>query len=250
MSHEATISALAMGLCKIGDKLPRVQLAVVMYPTARMKQAVAELYAHIIKFFIRTQSWHQENWVKHAWHSISRPVELRYSDLLSEIEMRSQMVHELTIAGSQAKQRVMYRKMDEVAQRSLARDSGMVQIKDLLSSKQFSKQYRGRNSLPVSLHIVLSGEFVQTNQLISNVFLKTTEYLSIGFSETNQRLEDLQLCEIIDFVAIATVTDPDTILTLCLALMARRRNKQAQATHQYTWLHPGWPIGRDPIGPP
>lgn len=90
----------------------------------------------------------------------------------------------------------------------------------------------------LALHIVLSGEFSQTNQLLSNAFLKTTESLSRGFLETNQRLTDLQLSEIIDFVEIATVTDPDIILTLCLSLMARRRYKQTQSTQQYTWLTP------------
>lgn len=171
MNHEATVSALAKGLCKIGDKLPRVQLAVVMYPTASMKQAVAELYAYIIKFLIRAKNWHQENWVKHAWHSISRPVELRYSDLLSEIETRSQMVHELTIAGSQAEQRVMHQKIDEVAQRGLVRESDMAQIKDMLSSKQFSKQHSERNSLPVSFaYCPLRGIFSNQPAAIKCVF--------------------------------------------------------------------------------
>jgi hypothetical protein len=135
MNHEATISALAKGLCRIGDSLPRVQLAVVMYPTPTMKRAVAELYAYIIKFLIRAQDWHQENWIKHAWHSISRPVELRYNDLLAEIQMRSQMVHDLTIAGSQAEQRVMHQKLDEMSQKGIANETEMKQMKEILSSR-------------------------------------------------------------------------------------------------------------------
>ena len=58
LNHEAVISSLAKALSQIADALPRIDLSKTLYPTKRMQQAVIELYAHLIRFLIRSYDWY------------------------------------------------------------------------------------------------------------------------------------------------------------------------------------------------
>ena len=106
---------LAKGLCQIAETLPKIDFAVTLYPTERMKRAVAELYAQVIRFLIRAQDWYEESRASHVLHSITRPVELRYADLISDIKDCSMLVEGLASAGAQAEQRDMHIKIRELA---------------------------------------------------------------------------------------------------------------------------------------
>lgn len=77
-----------------------------------MKRAVAELYANIIKFLVRSKRWYEEGKLKHIWHSLSRPSELRYADLLENVKERSELIETLSASGAQAEQREIHRKID------------------------------------------------------------------------------------------------------------------------------------------
>ena len=142
VNHEAMIKSLAKGLCQIADSLPRIEFATVLYPTMRMKQAVAELYAHIIKFLIRARDWYKENKFMHVVHSFTRPVELRYADLISEIDACTQTVDKLSSAGAQAEQRDMHLKMQEMIRiqnesekRQRESDAVLLEMRHLMISK-------------------------------------------------------------------------------------------------------------------
>lgn len=91
-----------------------MELASHLYRTKRMKQAVATLYAYIIKFFLRSLDWYQKSKLVHAIQSITRPSELRYRDLLEEIAKCSRYVETLALAGSQAEQRAMHQAIQDL----------------------------------------------------------------------------------------------------------------------------------------
>ena len=109
--------SLAKGLCYVADSLPRVEFLTLLYPTRRMKQAVANLYAYIIRFLIRAQGWYQESKPLHALHSFTRPAELRYADLIEEIEACTRTVDSLASAAAQAEQRDMHLKLQVLVDR-------------------------------------------------------------------------------------------------------------------------------------
>jgi hypothetical protein len=136
INYEHAVSALAKGLYRIGSVLPRVGLAFVLYPTKRMKCAVAELYAYILRFLIRARGWYGEGRLKHVWHSISRPPELRYSDLMEEIKERSEIVDQLAVSGARAEQREIHRKLDaETSQLSGLREQ-IRQMREAMSGNK------------------------------------------------------------------------------------------------------------------
>jgi hypothetical protein len=126
------ISSLAKGLSQIGDCLPRLPLASLLFPTKMMKSAVAELYAYIIRFCIRAQDWYQEGKLRHMVHAITRPVELRYADLIEEIERCSRNVEGIALAGSQAEQRDIHVGVQDLIKLQQASDKTLLEVKQLM----------------------------------------------------------------------------------------------------------------------
>src|SRR3569833_1788440 len=83
-----------------------------MYPTERMRTAVAELYAYILRYLVRARDWYEEGRIKHFIHSITRPWELRYDDIVENIARRTQVVKDLAVSGQQAEFRDTKQKRD------------------------------------------------------------------------------------------------------------------------------------------
>ncbi|KAK0123370.1 hypothetical protein ONS96_010362 [Cadophora gregata f. sp. sojae] len=73
-----------------------------------MKETVAELYANIIRFFVRARDWCMEGTLSHMIHSLTRPAEIRCKDLMEDIQQCSIDVDKLAWACSQAEQRDMH----------------------------------------------------------------------------------------------------------------------------------------------
>ena len=127
--------SLAKGLCHVADSLPRLEFLTLLYPTRRMKQAVADLYAYILRFLIRAQGWYQESRILHALHSFTRPAELRYADIIEEIEACTRTVDSLASAGAQAEQRDMHLKLQALIDRQGAFDFLLREMCEKLISK-------------------------------------------------------------------------------------------------------------------
>lgn len=108
VEHENVGTTVVTALCDIADSLPRVELATSLYPTDTMQQAVALLYAHIVRFLIRALEWFEEGKLAHTLHSITRPASLRYDDLIKEIQRDTQSITSHAVASSQVEQRDMH----------------------------------------------------------------------------------------------------------------------------------------------
>ena len=130
--------SLAKGLCHVADSLPRVEFLTLLYPTRRMKQTVADLYAYILRFLIRAQGWYQESRLLHAFHSFTRPAELRYADIIEEIEACTRTVDRLASAGAQAEQRDMHLKLQTLIDRQGAFEFLLREMCEKLISKPTS----------------------------------------------------------------------------------------------------------------
>lgn len=104
-NHENTMGLIAKGISQIAEKLSHIELATVLYPTERMREAVGRLYADIIQFLIRAHNWCNEGSLLHALHRFTRPAELRYKDLLERIDQGARTVERLTNAGAQVELR-------------------------------------------------------------------------------------------------------------------------------------------------
>ncbi|KAI0475740.1 hypothetical protein GGR56DRAFT_433412 [Xylariaceae sp. FL0804] len=151
--HEALISCLAKGLAKIADTLPVVDIAAALYPTERMKLALAEIYAVMFRFLVRAQDWHEESRFMRGLHSITRPKELRYDDLLAEIESSSANFRNLVVTAVQAEQRDMHLLLLEMKQMMITHQqinsSAQLNTNIALTDLQFSQILTFLSNLPL-----------------------------------------------------------------------------------------------------
>ncbi|KAH7129451.1 hypothetical protein B0J13DRAFT_482768 [Dactylonectria estremocensis] len=142
-NHEATICLVSKALSQIADTLPRVELAAVLYPTERMRRAVGNLYANLLRFFIRAHDWCREGTLRHLLHSITRPVELRYEDLLEDIAANSREIDQLATSGNRVEIREMNFKLSEIAAKldsfHALHSSSLLDTNQRLSDLQFSQ---------------------------------------------------------------------------------------------------------------
>jgi len=79
-----------------------------LFPTEHMKLALAEIYAHTIRFFVRAQDWLSQNTFMRVVHSVTRPRELRYDDIIEDISMATTHFRNVAVTASQAEQREMH----------------------------------------------------------------------------------------------------------------------------------------------
>lgn len=123
---------VAKGLTRIADALPHIELANILYPTSRMQQTVSQLYGHVLRFLLRAENWYQQSKPRHAWEALTRPVELRYTDLIADIEDCTKEVESLATAGAQAEQRDMHLEIQDLGKRLKDSECLLLEMRGLL----------------------------------------------------------------------------------------------------------------------
>jgi len=99
------VKGLAKACSRIADCLPHADLSLILYPTPAMREAVARLYAAIIKFATRALRWYQQGKGKHILSAIASPWSLHYEEELRDIDQSSRSVQDLAQSASRAELR-------------------------------------------------------------------------------------------------------------------------------------------------
>ncbi|PTD12459.1 hypothetical protein HYE67_008154 [Fusarium culmorum] len=207
-NHEATIALISKAMSQIADSLPRVELATVLYPTDRMRQAVSNLYANIVRFFIRAHEWCQEGALRHLLHSITRPPDLRYQDLLEDITANSREIDQLAAASARVEIRDISLKLNSIA-------SKLDHFQSSSSSSVF-----------------------QTNQ---NIITKLDSFHALHSSallDTNQRLSDLQFSQIMSHIQDGKLGDPLEAFRYNVSVQIRHDRVRVYETTNEFWQSP------------
>jgi hypothetical protein len=127
---------LAKSIAQIAESLPRVHLSPGLYPTPRMKIALEELYASILKFLMKAYDWYNEGKLSHILHSITRPLGHVYADVIDEIAENSRRIDQLAVAGSQAELRDMHRMLAAIQSKLSVSDTKMEEILGKMACKR------------------------------------------------------------------------------------------------------------------
>ena len=104
-------------MTRIGDALPHTELLTLLFPTPLMLALVSRVYALLIQFFQRAIGGYTEGKLMHVLHSLTRPSEIRFKDLLEEIAETSRSIDRLASSLAQAEQRDMHQRLIRVEKR-------------------------------------------------------------------------------------------------------------------------------------
>lgn len=204
--HESAKSAtrLATGLNQIADILPRAELNLQLYPTPQTKQVIVDIYAQILKFLLRALRWYQESKLKHVIHSITRPIELRYDDLMAKISSLSLRMTDSASASSHAEQRDMHTAIQYQSQDHQAIQQSIDQLTSLVLQMRDS---------------------MATEQVIN----------ASARIELRQQISQIQLVQFLDQLSVTTLVDPIKAFQRALFLQVRNQHKPGRRAPAF-WL--------------
>ncbi|KAK7917990.1 Nacht domain protein [Apiospora marii] len=145
LNHEELLTEISKAISRIGDMLPRTELHSELYPTERMREAVALLYAQIIEFALMAIRWFKKGKIMHSVAAIVHPFKLSFGPVIDEISELSRRVDELANAASKAEIRDQHakihsleRRMSQLMELMIAQQSRQNEILiDLRDQKQF-----------------------------------------------------------------------------------------------------------------
>ncbi|KAK6852030.1 hypothetical protein PG995_012155 [Apiospora arundinis] len=204
VNHQKVMHRLSEGLIQISDLLPRIELTAWLYPIPPLRQIITKIYGHILRFLVRALGWYQESKPRHAFHSLTRPTELRYDDILSSIASLSRSMLETAGASSQAEQRDMH----------------------LGIRQQIQNQETLQGSVERLTSIVLE---MQSSMAAERVFHESARI------EFRQQLSGIQLVQFMSHVKVIQLPDPVKSFQASLLLSKRRRTRPSAGGPAF-WL--------------
>ncbi|KAI1321372.1 hypothetical protein F5Y16DRAFT_388897 [Xylariaceae sp. FL0255] len=166
LNHEELLTELSKAVARIADVLPRTELHSSLYPTKRMQEAVAQVYAKIVEFSILAIKWYKKGRLSHTISSLANPFSLRYKPILEEITERSQRVDQLANAASKAEIRDLHIRL-------LGLDKRLAQMTEMMLAQQQHQDFQAQTLLNLQSdykHIFRKGQIeeMQTTLLIED----------------------------------------------------------------------------------
>ncbi|KAI0908787.1 hypothetical protein F4823DRAFT_597280 [Ustulina deusta] len=173
LSHEALVKNLAKACSRIAESLPRSDLSLILYPTSAMREAVARLYAVLLKFLLRALRWYRHGRVMHVLASIANPWSLEFEEELGDVERQARAVDELAQSASRAELREARFQIHEIRRdlQAMTRivEDGFQRMTQFALENQ-TLQSRMSNDLTSSKEMIYS---VQLGQILSLSFLES-----------------------------------------------------------------------------
>ena len=105
LNHEELLTEISKAISRIADVLPRAELHLGLYPTERMKETIALLYAKIIKFVQSAISYYKKSRLSKSITAIVKPFPLSFKEIVDEIAECSKRADELANSASKAELR-------------------------------------------------------------------------------------------------------------------------------------------------
>ncbi|KAF4872035.1 ATPase family AAA domain-containing protein 3 [Colletotrichum siamense] len=127
LNYEELLVEVSKAVSRIGDVLPRAELHVLLYPTPRMQETVAQLYSKILEFSVMAIRFYKKGKLSHAIASVVKPFSLTFKPIIEEIRQRSLRVDELANALSKAEMRDLHVKIHGLSH-SVARLTEMMAL--------------------------------------------------------------------------------------------------------------------------
>jgi hypothetical protein len=119
LNHERLVSEFSQALATIGDVLRQAKLSAALFQTNAIRDAIAQLYGHILVFLSQAMRWYNRSPAGRAFSSIFKPYELQYQDTAEQIENCAEAVKDLASAASRTELRDVHITIQSMHQRLL-----------------------------------------------------------------------------------------------------------------------------------
>lgn len=140
LNHEELLSEISKAISNLADVLPRTELHSILYPTARMQEAVSLLYAKIMEFVVKAIKWCKKGKARHAIAAIAHPFELKFKNIIDEITRRSRGVDGLANAAVKAEIRDLHFTVHQM-------HKSMAHLTEMMACKLGCTTYRSLHAL-------------------------------------------------------------------------------------------------------
>jgi hypothetical protein len=108
LNYEECSSRLAQAFAEIGAVLPQAEFISQLYPTARIRAALANAYAQVVDFCIRATKWYEKmrkNSLKKMLGAAFKTWPLEFQDIRNNIDTQFRRLRELSAIAHQAETR-------------------------------------------------------------------------------------------------------------------------------------------------
>jgi len=214
VNHEELIKQIAKAFCRIAEVLPRTELVLILYPTTPMRDAVAQLYAQIIKFIQKAVTWYKMGALAHAWGSIVKPWALNFQDNVEDIKVLSQRVDELANTAEKAELRDVHREISEMRGEMQLAHGQIESLRSLFGNK-----------VEEILQIVTGIDIVLNLRLELELIITETRTLQqrmhLDLSDQTEMIHNIQLTEILSLSFMCNLPTSGESLGYCQSVRAR-----------------------------
>jgi hypothetical protein len=108
LNYEECSSRLAQAFAEIGAVLPQAEFVSQLYPTARIRAALANTYAQIVDFCVRATKWYEKlrrTSIKKVLGAAFKTWPLEFQDIRNNIQTQFTRLRELSAIAHQAETR-------------------------------------------------------------------------------------------------------------------------------------------------
>ncbi|KAL8953357.1 MAG: hypothetical protein Q9222_000784 [Ikaeria aurantiellina] len=104
-NHEELISKISKHATRLANLLPQQNALLLLYPTNSMREAVAQQFASLLKFFRLAIQFYKDSRLKHAWKAFVQPWSLAFQDIYDTVATQAEKVKELAALAAKAELR-------------------------------------------------------------------------------------------------------------------------------------------------
>ncbi|KAF2020928.1 hypothetical protein BU24DRAFT_416589 [Aaosphaeria arxii CBS 175.79] len=207
LNHSQLLAEFTKALACIGDALRQTRLTAELYQTDAIKEAIAQLYAHIMLFFQKAMRWYNRSSVGRAVSAIFEPYELEYKDTVEQIKLCAETVEDIANAASRAETRDINITINLVLAEMRKRE-----VKLALMQEEITKTRYAQCKME---------EVVNSTLLVATTNKTITERIDGNIQDMTPRIRDIQFSQILQ--ALDTQSSSRGALPLLQSITQRAR---------------------------
>jgi hypothetical protein len=198
-----------------------------LYPTDLMSNAVAHLYARIIKFMTQAMKWYKQGKFVHTFSAISKPWTLDFKDDVEDIAAQSRYIDELSGTASKAELRDTHLELLETRAEVREVRIEIRSLADLVNA-------RANQLLQTTL-----GKFIIYSKFSTNLHIATQALQSqvrINVDSEREGISSNQLSQIASLPIFEALPPSQDTLNYCQSLQRRKRGRRKPPCLQISLL--------------